>query len=355
MTRFDLRLLVLPLALTLGACNGDGDGEDTDTEDTTDTTDTTDTEDTDDTQDTEDTDSMEQSIVDTVVGTERFSILEEAVIKAGLTGALTGGITVFAPNDTAFNEAFTALGVSGVDDLSIDQLTAILTYHVIGAEVDADAAIGVAESMEPTAQALGGTLDLTLDGSDLMVDQATVINANIGATDGIIHEIDAVLLPNIVDVVTTDAQLTVLTQAVLAAEGDNPSPMLVDALSGGTLTLFAPTDTAFGDLLTGNSLEDLNAVVTALGGLPQLTGLLQYHVLGTQVDAAAAIAADGTSVTALAGGDITVDVIGGSVVLNDGVDGGLVDANTATVVTVDIITSNGVIHKIDKVIAPPAN
>ena len=338
------RLMFASIALSLAACAEMEADKDTDT-------DTDMMADTDDTMDT-DTTTEPASIVDTVVNTDRFSHLEAAVIRAGLTGALTGGITVFAPNDTAFEALFTALGVDGVDDLSVDQLTAVLTYHVLASEVDSAAAISVAGGAGTTA-ALGGSLDLSYDGSVLSVDGADVITADIEASDGIIHEIDAVLVPSITDVVTTDAELTVLTQAVLAADGDASDPMLVSTLDGaGTFTLFAPTDAAFTALLTDNGLADLNAAVTALGGTDDLVGLLQYHVLGTTVDAAAAIAADGMSVNALAGGGITVDVIGGMVVLNSGVDGGLMSVNDATVVTADILTSNGVIHKIDQVIKP---
>ena len=338
--------MIATLALSLAACGemADDKADDTDAMET----------DMADTDDTTDTDAA-ASIVDTVVNTDRFSILEAAVIKADLAGALTGGITVFAPNDTAFQALFDAVdGIDSADDLSVDQLTAILTYHVLDSEVDAMTAIGVAEG-DGTTAALGGSLDLTYDGTTLSVDDADVIAADIPASDGIIHEIDAVLIPSIADVVTTDAELTTLTAAVVAADGDTPSPDLVATLDGaGDFTLFAPTDDAFADLLSGNSFADLTAVVTALGGLPELTELLQYHVLGSRVDSTAAIAASGMTVTPLAGGTIDVDVISNSVVLNDGVNSGLADTNTSTVVTVDILTSNGWIHKIDKVIAPAA-
>jgi transforming growth factor-beta-induced protein len=289
--------------------------------------------------------------VTTVVETDRFSILEAAVLKADLAGALTG-VTVFAPNDDAFNALFTTLGVSGVDDLSVEQLTAVLTYHVIAGEVDSEAAIAAAGT---SVASLGGSLDVTLDGEDLFVDAAQVIAADITVADGIIHEIDSVLLPSIADVVISDPQLSTLFAAVGAVDADASNPGLAGTLDGtGTFTLLAPTDDAFANFLTANSIPDLGGVVSALT-VPGVVDVLLYHVIGQTALAETVISLDGSSVASLAGGDITIDVVDGAVVLNQGVDGGFAGANDATVITTDILTSNGVIHKIDAVILPEAD
>ncbi|MFM2162390.1 MAG: hypothetical protein RLZZ383_1902, partial [Pseudomonadota bacterium] len=207
------------------------------------------------------------------------------------------------------------------------------------------AAIGVAQGAG-TAQALGGSLDLTLDGSSLKVDAATVITPDIIASNGIIHEIDAVLVPNLVDVVTTDADLSTLTSAVLAADGAGAG--LVSTLSGaGPFTIFAPVNAGFGELLAANDLADLNALVGAVG-VETVTNVLVYHVASGAVPSSAVV---GLSSATTLGGTVTIDVAGGNVILNQGI-AGLPGTNDATVTTVDILTSNGIIHKLDKVITP---
>jgi transforming growth factor-beta-induced protein len=337
--------LVLPLALL--ACNGntDTDAKDTDVPVDTDTTEPTDT----DTTDPTDTDAAtESTVVEAVIATDRFSSLEAAVIKADLAGALTG-VTVFAPNDDAFAALFTALGVDGVDDLSVDQLTAVLTYHVVAGEVDSTAAIAAAGT---SVASLGGSLDVTLDGDDLFIDAAQVITADIGASDGIIHEIDAVLLPSVTDVVSSDPELSTLFAAIGAVDADDSAPGLGALLNGaGTFTLLAPNDVAFGTFLDANdSLSSLGDLVGALG-VGGVVGVLQYHVFDSQLLAADVIAASGMSVDSL-GGSMTINADSGSVVINEGVDGGFPGTNDATVVVTDILTSNGVIHKMDRVILP---
>src|SRR5210317_1345948 len=82
---------------------------------------------------------QEKNIVETAQSLPQFSILVEAVVKAGLVDALSaeGPYTVFAPTNDAFNMLFDQLGVNGVEDLTAEQLTPILLYHVLGAEVKA--------------------------------------------------------------------------------------------------------------------------------------------------------------------------------------------------------------------------
>jgi uncharacterized surface protein with fasciclin (FAS1) repeats len=114
---------------------------------------------------------------------------------------------------------------------------------------------------------------------------------------------------------------------------------LVDALEGaGPFTVFAPTDAAF-NAIGINTAADLPDKTT-------LTSLLTYHVYDGSVLAAAAIALDGQNVTMLSGDSMSIDVVGGNVILNQG--GG----REATVTSTDVLCSNGVIHVIDTVLDP---
>jgi len=136
---------------------------------------------------------MKKDIVDTAAGAGTFETLVAAVEAAGLVDTLKGDgpFTVFAPTD----EAFAALPEGTVEDLlkpeNIDQLTAILTYHVVpGKVMAADVATGEVEAVS------GVDLSLMADNGSVMVEEATVVSADIEATNGVIHVIDQVLIPS---------------------------------------------------------------------------------------------------------------------------------------------------------------
>ncbi len=132
------------------------------------------------------------TVVDIAVANPDFSILVEAVTKAGLAGALSaeGPFTVFAPTNDAFNTLFKQLGVSGVKDLTAEQLTPILTYHVVSGKV--------------MSTDLSNTLVATLNGQKIKIDisngvkinDSKVTAADIAGTNGVVHVIDRVLIPN---------------------------------------------------------------------------------------------------------------------------------------------------------------
>lgn len=135
-------------------------------------------------------DSHGGDIVDIAAGNEAFSTLVAAVTAAGLVDTLKGDgpFTVFAPTD----EAFAALPEGTVEALldDIPTLTAILTYHVVpGAVMSGDLEDGMmAETVNGQSVTIGVGETVTVDG-------ATVIQADIEATNGVIHVIDAVILP----------------------------------------------------------------------------------------------------------------------------------------------------------------
>ncbi len=138
---------------------------------------------------------MEKSkdIVDTAVGAGNFGTLVAAVQAADLVDTLKGEgpFTVFAPTD----EAFAALPAGTVEDLlkpeNKEQLVAVLTYHVVpGKVMSGDLSNNM---MATTAQ--GGDVTIMTEGG-VKVDNANVVAADIEASNGVIHVIDAVILPN---------------------------------------------------------------------------------------------------------------------------------------------------------------
>lgn len=136
-------------------------------------------------------DTSSSTVVEIAVSNPDFSILVEAVTKADLAGALSadGPFTVFAPTNDAFNTLFADLGVKGVEGLTAEQLTSILTYHVVSGNV--------------MSSDLSNTSVKTLNGAKIKVDlsdgvkinDSNVIAADIKGKNGVIHVIDKVLIP----------------------------------------------------------------------------------------------------------------------------------------------------------------
>ena len=274
------------------------------------------------------------TVVDVVVNSEVHNILEAAVIEADLAGALSGEgpFTVFAPTDDAFIALAAALGAAPEDLLALPELTDILLYHVVGAAaLSSDLSNG-----QSIATLNGAEVTVTINESGIFINDAQVIVADIVADNGVVHVIDAVLLPptptnTVVDVIVNSEVHNILEAAVIEAD-------LAGALSGdGPFTVFAPTDDAFIALAAalGATPEDLLA-------LPELTDILLYHVVG-----AAALStdlADGQTIATLNGAEVTVSIeCDGSIFIND-----------AQVILADIVADNGIVHVIDAVLTPPA-
>jgi len=135
----------------------------------------------------------EMTVVEIASSNDQFSILVEAVVKADLADALSaeGPYTVFAPTNEAFEALFASLGVEGVDDLTKDQLTPILLYHVVdGAVWSKDIKSGQVSTLNETA-----SLQVKASKSKVMVNNSTVVTADIEGSNGVIHVIDQVLVP----------------------------------------------------------------------------------------------------------------------------------------------------------------
>jgi transforming growth factor-beta-induced protein len=134
------------------------------------------------------------SVVNHAINNPNFSILVEAVVKAGLVDALSaaGPFTVFAPTNDAFSKLFNTLGVTGIADLTAEQLTPILLYHVVAGNVRASQ---VSTGNVPT---LKEGSDISIMASEMGVklnDSSNVIATDVQGSNGVIHVIDTVILP----------------------------------------------------------------------------------------------------------------------------------------------------------------
>ncbi len=269
-------------------------------------------------------------IVDTAVRAGSFKTLAAALQAADLVDALKGDgpLTVFAPTD----EAFAKLPEGTVESLlkaeNRKQLIDILTYHVVDGFVPASKAVKLTG-----AKTLNGQrIDISAKNDSVSVDEASVIQADIVCDNGIIHVVDQVLLPATDNIAATASKAGQFSTLVAAAKAAG----LVEALSGdGPLTVFAPTDDAFGKLPAGTVETLLQPENRA-----KLASILKYHVVPGRIYSEDALAAG--SARTLQGESIQIGRSGDSATVND-----------ANLVATDLDASNGVIHVIDSVILPP--
>jgi transforming growth factor-beta-induced protein len=132
------------------------------------------------------------SVVSIALQNENFSILVQAVVKAGLVEALsgTGPFTVFAPTNDAFNTLFGQLGISGINDLTAEQLIPILTYHVVpGNVLSTNLSNGEVGTLNT-----GKKISVNLT-QGVKINDSRVVAADIQGSNGVVHVIDKVLLP----------------------------------------------------------------------------------------------------------------------------------------------------------------
>jgi len=273
-----------------------------------------------------------QTVVEIIENSPDHTALESAVIAADLATTLSdpnGSFTVFAPTDDAFADLPSDI-LNNLLNNPTGRLAEILKYHVLGSQV-LSSSLSDGQTA-PTLQSEDITVSIT--GSTVMINDAVVTVADIQGSNGVVHVIDAVMLPpsyslNVAEVVVNSPDHTTLEAAVTAAN-------LVSTLSDQTAnyTLFAPTDAAFNALPSG--------VVDRLLLDPtgDLASILLYHTLGSEAPSGGLT--DGQVATTSQGEDITI-----------GVNSGTVTINGATVSVADIQTLNGIVHVIDAVILPP--
>ena len=257
-----------------------------------------------------------------------FGTLLTAATAAGLDGALAdcsaGPFTVFAPTDDAFAAVDADLLDAALGDPD-GLLTEILNYHIVP---------GILSASEVTA----ATSLTTAQGGDIAV-AGTVLNGSVNITgtdnfacNGVVHVIDAVLVPELPSIATiaTDGGFTTLVAALDAA---GLVPTFADCAEG-PFTVFAPTDEAFAAALAALDLtaEEL------LGNTELLTTVLQYHVVPGLVGSAEVI--ESTSLETLQGESIAVN----TTELNGSVN----------ITGTDNWACNGVVHVIDGVLLPPS-
>lgn len=258
-----------------------------------------------------------------------FATFNAALGKSGLASVFAKNeLTVFAPTDAAFSQL--GLNPGNIGDLA--GLTEILLYHVVaGSVMSTDLQAGLLTTVNGNA----AVVNLT---SAPKINDANIIMTDKMARNGVIHGIDQVLLPRnimqLVDLmVDATGEFSVLKTAIDAVN-------LRDAVaSTADITVFAPTNQAFLDLLEELGVASLGELVGAIGE-DGLVKVLTYHVFaGGQVYAADLVDGD---ITMLSGDAVTVDISGPKLIdIND---------RESMIIATDVQASNGVIHVLETVI-----
>lgn len=276
----------------------------------------------------------EDNIMEIVDKTSTVSTLKAAIDAANLRATLSGDgpFTVFAPT----NDAFAAVDPAVLAYLLATpaELTKVLTYHVIsGKLMAADLNAGAATTVN------GGAVTIGLTGG-VTVNDANVKTADIEASNGVIHLIDKVLIPENLDLsgmVPSAAEAAIATPslstlvAILSLDG--LSDILTAAANDdATLTVFAPTNDAFAAVLSALGLTSIDQIPESV-----LLDIVKYHIVGSVAKSTDLTA---TTYETLNGESVTVNLSSGVMV------------DDAKVEIADIMVSNGVVHVIDKVLLP---
>lgn len=293
------------------------------------------------------------TIVDIVVGSPAHTTLKALVTRAGLVPALQGAgkFTLFAPTDAAFaslpKDATLVKKITAdpISDNFKPLLQDILKYHVVS---------GVTTSSGLPASAT--SVDTLSTGSKLSVKNTAPQVSHVGgagaasatavdlmAGNGVVHVVDAVLLPpstqrTVVSIATGAApEFSTLVKLLVAA--DLVTTLSADGIDN-AFTVFAPTNAAFAKV-------DANTVASLLKpeNKAVLANLLKYHVVaGTVVSSALS---DGQTITSLASGANTFKFVAAGTKLSTGPG-----SVGASITTVDLLGTNGVVHIVDSVLIP---
>ncbi len=292
----------------------------------------------------------DNTITGKVTSDASLSLFEKAMIKAGLNTTLsgTGPFTVFAPDDAAF--AVSGITSASIDAMTTDDIKKLLLYHTLTSKIMAADMPAGPNAKILTANSPVDSVFVTKNSAGIFVNGIKVTAVDIAASNGVIHKLEKALLYPKANMVATvqassggDNGLDSLARAITIV--NLASPGLIALLNSNVLTVFAPTNKAFRDLLAA-----LPGAPASLNDIPVATlgAALSYHVVPGRVFSANL--ANG-SLTMFAGGNTTINLTngsgGGPTITGNG-NAGL----KSNIVAINIMSTNGVLHVIDRVLLP---
>jgi uncharacterized surface protein with fasciclin (FAS1) repeats len=277
-------------------------------------------------------------IVGVLQANSDYSLLKSALVRTDLLTVIDGQgpFTLFAPTNAAFIRA--GLNADQINTMDKQDLKNILLYHVLNNQVTSSEIAIANNTLVNTAA--NQNIYVTRNNTGVYVNGATVLNADIKTSNGVIHSIDDVMMPptsHIWDKIQAHPSYSFLEQAILRA--GQGSTMVSQLLSGnGPYTVFAPTNQAF-----------INAGYTTLASIQMedtevLGKILKYHVVSGQK--LSTDLKDGEKLTTLQLGQVTVSMGATTKIVGSG------STRLASILDPNNLASNGVIHVIDEVLIP---
>lgn len=311
-------------------------------------------------------DSSSGNIMEVAAADNDLSMLVSAMEAGGLSETLQGAgpYTVFAPNNTAFNDLLGGIMEALQQPENRSILNSLLSFHIVpGTFTQADLvkAIEKGDGIHQLPTVNGDTLEVRRLGdyivlTDVLDYRVTIVKPDMKASNGVVHAVNSVLVPknvdleavlktggNIIQVLSQNNQFSTLIKAIRTAELD------VTMESKGPYTFFAPNNEAFSKLPEGRLNEWMQPENKEI-----LTNVLKYHVMLGALSSKSLRAAikgnnDSVILTTLGEEKIEASLEGDDVIITDA------NGNSIRVISTDLGAYNGVIHIVDGVALPPSS
>lgn len=279
-----------------------------------------------------DTSATDNTLAQFIEEQDDLSSLYQAITAAGLEDSLgaEGSFTVLAPVNSAFDNLPEGLGVG---NLSEEQLSTLISYHIIPSGLSS----GELSEQEAVETLQGGSVFVRSSGEEVEINRGTlhegagITEADLEASNGTVHKINEVLLPDsFLDVFAIADKRYNLTKFVCSCTTGETGLQSVLEDSDAELTVFVPTDAAFEERNVDNLSEE------------ELRAILEYHIVEEKVLSEGL--SDGQTLTTRNGAELTINVGGDGTITLDG---------AATVQEADLEGINGVVYIVDTVLTPP--
>ncbi|MDA9261979.1 fasciclin domain-containing protein [Flavobacteriales bacterium] len=271
--------------------------------------------------------------------------LTEANLVSTFQGDDSGPFTVFAPTNIAFVNLLNSNPVwNRISDIDNTLLTEVLKYHVLNGKVSSDLIIdgNFVNTLSGYTFKINITGAVTIDVNATTGTGINVTSVDVAASNGVIHVIDQVLIPSIPTTIPTQtiAQLAVAAglDSLVVALSEANLVTTFDGSNGNFYTVFAPTNSAFVNVLATNPawnrISDIDNTL--------LTAVLTFHVSNGTIQAGQL--SDGQTINTLESTDLTFNATGTTLT------GG--SSTSVGISSVDNYATNGVVHVIDEVLLP---
>ena len=272
------------------------------------------------------------NIYNIISNSNNHTLLNSLILTGGLDSLLntSGPFTIFAPTDNAINALHPGMYTALLNDSAF--LTELLIYHIVSDSITSP----MLSNGQIMTTLQGSDVSVTFSGGNVYINNALISIVDIVGSNGVVHVIDAVLMPpnrSVYNIISNSNNHTLFSNLINASGLDS---LLNNNGPFSPFTIFAPTDNAINALPQGI----YNAL---LNDIPFLTNMIKHHMLGGGV-LMSSLMSNGQVVTPFYGNDHTIYV--------DSTTGPAFFINSSTIYPIDIVGSNGVVHVIDAVLFP---